>query len=282
MTGTLTLSGYTVRDSLGSGAGSRIYRVEDPSNGQFYVLKRCVKREKDDLRFIEQLENEWKNAKLVRSDRVRQVFALKKVRKLLTVAEMHLIMEYFDGRSLDMLRPTAIPEIIRIFRDVAEGLDAIHKAGFVHADIKPNNILINARGEVKIIDMGQSCPINATKDRIQGTPDYIAPEQVERRPLDERTDIFNLGATFYWVLTHRTWPTVMQQLNDSSVSLSSSSKPIPPQEARPDMPAGLAKLLTDCLETAPQKRPRNMQQVITRLNMLEQLLNKQKVSVRTA
>lgn len=85
----------------------------------------------------------------------------------------------------------------------------LHAVGYVHADMKPNNIVMTVTGDIRIIDLGQACKIGTIKERIQGTPDYIAPEQVHRREITPKTDIYNLGATMYWVLTQHHIPTAI-------------------------------------------------------------------------
>ena len=84
----------------------------------------------------------------------------------------------------------AASEVVRIFQAVASAMGHMHSMGFIHADMKPNNIIVGSKnGAVKVIDFGQSCSIGTRKARIQGTPDFIAPEQVKLRPLDARTDV---------------------------------------------------------------------------------------------
>lgn len=277
----LTLSGYLVTGELGSGAGSYIYKVQDPNNGQTLALKRVIRRSKSDDRFIEQTEIEWQNAQKVNDDRVRKVKAYKKIRHFFSLNEVHLIMEFCAGQCLDKIRPREIPDIMYIFRETALGLAAIHKAGLVHADIKPNNVLIDNCGHLKIIDMGQSCPIGYAKERIQGTPDFIAPEQVHRRPLDERTDIFNLGAAFYWVLTHRNYPTLITP-ERARLALVSQKLAVPPHEIRPDVHTALSKLVMDCCQESPDDRPSNIGQVLQRLNMTETVMRRHNVNLETS
>ena len=79
----------------------------------------------------------------------------------------------------------------------------MNSRGYVHADTKPNNIIVSAKGTVKIIDLGQSCPLGTIKERIQGTPDFIAPEQVNRRPLARRVRPYVIGAEFDRHRRHR-------------------------------------------------------------------------------
>ena len=79
--------------------------------------------------------------------------------------------------------PKRLTDTVDVFVRTGKALEALHCAGYVHCDLKPNNILLGPSGEVKVIDLGQACKINTVKERIQGTPDYIAPEQVKREPV---------------------------------------------------------------------------------------------------
>jgi serine/threonine protein kinase len=150
---------------------------------------------------------------------------------------------------------------------VASGLNAMHQQGFVHCDIKPNNILLSESGSIKIIDLGQSCKIGTTKPRIQGTPDYIAPEQVRRKPLGPKTDVFNLGATMYWALTGRNVPTLIPKRKNGIGLVIPKNCPAP-HEIRKKVPIGVSKLVMDCIKDDPVERPRNMMMVISRLDLM--------------
>jgi serine/threonine-protein kinase len=153
-----------------------------------------------------------------------------------------------------------------VFRMVATGLNAMHQCGLVHCDIKPNNILLSKAGAIRIIDLGQSCRIGTTKRRIQGTPDYIAPEQVRRKPLGPKTDIFNLGATMYWALTGKTVPTLIAKKDPFGLLVQETLRP--PHEVRAQIPAGISKMVMDCVEEDPAKRPTDMMTVISRLDLM--------------
>jgi serine/threonine protein kinase len=148
----------------------------------------------------------------------------------------------------------------------------MHQQGFVHCDIKPNNILINKSGTIKIIDLGQSCAIGTIKTRIQGTPDYIAPEQVRRKTLGPKTDIFNLGATMYWALTGKNAPTLIPKktllASKNGVGFNGSTKCPAPHELRRQLPIGISKLVMDCIKGDPAERPASMGEVMSRLDLL--------------
>jgi len=160
---------------------------------------------------------------------------------------------------------------------VATGLSAMHRSGYIHCDIKPNNILINDDGSIKIIDLGQCCKIGTVKNRIQGTPDYIAPEQVHREQLDERTDIFNLGATMYWALTGKNIPTMIPQA-DSLLPTAKNHKALAPHQIYKKIPLGISKLVMDCIKEVPSQRPANMTAIVSRLDLLIHSIFEKKLS----
>jgi serine/threonine-protein kinase len=256
---------------LGYGAKSTIYAVQDKENHVF-ALKRVVRERADDKKFIRQAINEFHIAGQVDHPNVRRCFAIKRLRKFLTVGEVLLIMELVDGQNLVQHRPTRLVDLVKAFISATDGLGAVHKAGFVHADMKPNNILITDSGVIKIIDFGQSCPIGTIKDRIQGTPDYIAPEQVKRRALTVRTDIFNLGAAMYWCLTDSHIPTLIPR-TPNEIGLKTEMELRPLTDFNPDLPAGLSNLVVNCLAYRPEDRPESMSELRVRLELLSSKLD---------
>jgi len=154
------------------------------------------------------------------------------------------------------------------------GLAEMHDAGYVHADIKPNNIMVTGPRQAKLIDFGQSCPKGTIKDRIQGTPDYIAPEQVLRRAITPATDAFNLGATMYWLLTKRHVPTLIPkttamvgQLKDDNTVLRQDKLPTP-AELNDQVPPALSNLVMDCVQADPKNRPPTMRGIAERFEIV--------------
>ena len=264
------LRGYRTLSQLGVGARSTINQVIRTTTGQFFALKRVVRRSADDDRFLEQVEVEYEVSSQIDHPNLRKSLELHRVKKWLKVQELLLLMEYVAGKTLEQDRPTDLGRTIDLFRKVAAGLGALHDAGYVHADIKPNNILITDKDAIKIVDFGQSCKIGHKKTRIQGTPDYIAPEQVRRLPLDQRTDVFNLGATLYWVLTNSTFPTdIRPNVPGGGHEIKGPKRA--PKDVVPSIPAALSKLVMDCCESAPKKRPDSMKKIIARLNVADQM-----------
>ena len=262
----LNIGGYSIKKRLGVGARSTIYLATDDSDGKEIALKRVIFEKPEDSRIFEQVESEYKIAQKVNHPYIRKCYKLRKIRSLLKVKELLLAMEYFDGVSLEDGPALSLLDVLLVFRMVATGLNAMHQAGLVHCDIKPNNILMSKAGSIKIIDLGQSCKIGTTKRRIQGTPDYIAPEQVRRKPLGPKTDIFNLGATMYWALTGKTVPTLIPKKDPFGLPVQETVRA--PNEIRPQIPIGISKLVMDCVEDDPAKRPADMMTVISRLDLM--------------
>lgn len=263
----LELDGFTIIRKLGTGAKTTIYLALDEETGNTVALKRCVYEKPEDERIFEQITNEYKASKDIQHPYLRKCNKLIKIRKMLKLKELLLSMEMFEGESLEKTKALSLGDVMLVFRMVATGLNAMHQAGYIHCDIKPNNILINPSGAIKVIDLGQCCKIGTVKPRIQGTPDYIAPEQVKRMHLDQRTDIFNLGATMYWALTGKNVPTLIPQNNDLSAMLGQRDFPAP-HEVHRKIPLGISKLVTDCVKEEPEKRPNSMPEIISRLDLL--------------
>jgi serine/threonine protein kinase len=262
----LDVGGFTIIRRLGTGARSTIYLAADEENNMTVALKRVIFEKPEDSRIFEQVEVEHKVAHQIDHPYVRKCYDLRKVRSMFRVREMLLSMEYFDGKSLEDSSALSLGDVLLVFRMVASGLNAMHQHGFVHCDMKPNNILINKSGSIKIIDLGQSCKIGTIKTRIQGTPDYIAPEQVHRKPLSPKTDIFNLGATMYWALTGKHAPTLIPKKNKFGLPVTVPRRA--PHEVKRQIPLGISKLVMDCIEEDAAQRPANMMTVVSRLDLM--------------
>jgi serine/threonine-protein kinase len=262
----LEVPGYEVVSYLGSGAKSTIWHIRDLQTDEAFALKRVVKRVSSDQKFLDQALGEFEIGVQLNHPVIRRVFRMNRVKRWMILREVHLIMEFCDGVSVQDQRPTSLAEALRIFGKVGEGLAYMNTHGFVHADTKPNNILVSASGDVKVIDLGQSCRVGTIKARIQGTPDFIAPEQVRRLPLDARTDVYNFGATLYWALTGRPIPTLLPK--GGSSSLRHEAGVVPPEQFNPDVPASLSKLVVDCIEFNPSRRPPSMKEVTSRLDLI--------------
>ncbi len=268
------ISGYEVLDTLGYGARSTIFLVKDKKGG-IYALKRVVKNEPKDERFIEQAVSEHEIAQQFDHPVLRKSYKAIRSRAVIRVNEVLVLMEFVDGATLEQDRPKTVLHLCQVMARVASGLHAMHESGFVHADLKPNNIMITERDEVKIIDFGQSCKAGSVKDRIQGTPDYIAPEQVKRKRITPLTDVFNLGATMYWLLTNQFVPTMIPK-GEAGITMRETEPVKSPRQLNPDVPPALSSLVMNCVENDPDRRPKGMVDLHRRLEMAVSQLKRAK------
>lgn len=261
------IAGYDVVATLGKGAASTLYQVRDKT-GKVFCMKRVVKNSPSEQRFIDQAVCEYEVAKHFESPLLRQVHRLIRQRAVIRTNEVLVVMEMVEGKTLEFVKLSGMAAFCQLFCAAAAGLKLMHDAGFVHADIKPNNIMLTGQGHVKIIDFGQSCKNNTVKQRIQGTPDYIAPEQVLRKQITFQTDIFNLGATMYWMLTGSYVPTLIPK-KEAGIQLRSEDHGSlrPPIEVDPTVPPALSNLVLESVQTDPRQRPDNMQVMIDRMQI---------------
>ena len=275
------LPGYRITRQIGVGARSKISLATELSTGKTFAVKYVERESSEDDPFVGQVETEFEVSSNFSHPCLRHSFHIHRERKLLQTKRIWLVMEFVDGLNLEKARPNRLMTFLSLFRKVAQGLNAMHMAGYVHTDIKPTNIMITRAATVKIIDFGQSCPIHHRKERIQGTPDYIAPEQVQRLPIDQRTDVFNLGATMYWVLTSENYPTAMRGTDKrGGINIITADKPIAPIELNDKIPLSLSKLIMECCRDNPHSRPADMKQVVSRLEVVQRIWAKQREAHR--
>ena len=209
---------------------------------------------------VDQAQMEWAVSQRIKSPIVRgMVQQIVKPHHSQTGSgrELALVMEMIDAPSLDSVWAYPFPTLLRIFLDTARGLQAICDAGFVHADMKPDNILFTADGKTRVIDLGQAVKIGTIKPRMSGSPGYVAPEQPLCQTITSATDSFNFGATMYKLLSGTYAP---QAFRDSyREGYARKDRRVgQPTEVRGtgfSVPDSLARLVIRCLHQAPSSRP---------------------------
>ncbi len=259
-----TLFGYTVLGFLARGAASVLYYVKHPKTPGIHVLKHVKVRSPRDERFYQQLRTEYLIGRKAIHPGIRRSLEIHVKRPWLKgVTEAALLMEHCDGYTLEERTPTDNTERACVFLRAATAIAALHEHGYVHCDVKPANIVVKALAHSTLIDLGQACPVGTIKERIQGTPNFMAPEQAHRGVMTPRTDVYCFGATLYITLTKVPLPTVMTASREDSSRLDKLTTP--PHVIDPSIPADLSSLVMDCARTSPEDRPADMRVVVDRL-----------------
>jgi len=260
---------YQVLGTLGKGAHSTILHVRRSADSREYALKIVPLEDKDDEKFLDQARHEYRVAQKLGHPNLIKVYCLEQKRDwLFRVRQAEVLIEFVNGKTLDTI-PIPQDQLVTVFAQIAGGLAHMHRRGVFHADLKPNNVLYGKRGEVKIIDFGLAWIRGEPKDRVQGTPEYMAPETARSRIINERTDIYNLGATMYRLTTMKlppsTLPTV-ESLRLNSKAFASLLTPV--WELNKGAPRALGELIHRCLEYEPDKRPERVGEVLDGLKQI--------------
>ena len=270
--------GYKVLAKIGEGAASTIYAVQHARTKQVWALKHVVRKTDKDVRFIEQVEQEYAVCERLDHPNIRRVEKLIRNRKMFRVIDVVMLMEFVDADTIDQRDVSNLRFTLDIFIQVARALTHMHERGFVHADLKPTNIMVDERGVVKLIDLGQACEVGTVKKRIQGTPGYMAPEQAHREAITERTDVYNFGATMYWILTREVIPTALppsderKGLYSGAIDAEQVPLPPPPSARNGAVPETLSSLILECVAPKSADRPQTMAAVLRTLEAIRQEL----------
>lgn len=257
------IPGYEVLSQLGQGGGSIIYQVIEAKTGQAQALKFVSREMSKGSRFFEQVEAEHRLGQKVTHPNLRKTFKIRK-KGILATQELYLWMELVEGRPLSRKGSDFSRPLLALLK-AGDGLRAIHRMRFIHADFNPKNVLIAEDGTVKLIDYGQSCPVGTVKKRVQGTLEFLAPEQATKGVLDRRTDIFNFGATLYWALTGQTIGLPLAEAHGKRRPGSRSiTKPsVLNKQISPELEA----IILRCLAENPADRPDSMDDILGDLHV---------------
>ena len=254
--GTLLGGRYRILGLLGRGGMGEVYRATDLMLGQAVALKFLPVDASQNPRLLERFHGEVRVARLVSHPNVCRVF---------DIGEMDgtpfISMEYVDGEDLAslLLRIGRLPadKALEIARRLCAGLAAAHDRGVIHRDFKPQNIMINKRGDAVIMDFG----LAAIADQLcgaevrNGTPAYMAPEQLKGAGVTHRSDIYALGLVLYELFTGRK-PYDAKTL-PQLIDLQESAQLTSMTSIASDVDPAVETIIRRCLDPDPLKRPAN-------------------------
>jgi serine/threonine protein kinase/Tfp pilus assembly protein PilF len=254
--GTLFAKRYLVVADLGKGGMGRVYKVLDKELNEVIALKVLKPEIASDEQIIERFRNELKLARRISHKNICGMYHLSKDEN-----DTHYItMEFVPGEDLKTLihriGQLTVEKAVFIAKQICEGLAEANRLGVVHRDLKPQNIMIDQEGHVRIMDFGIARSLQreglTQADTIVGTAEYMAPEQVEGTEIDHRTDIYSLGIVLFEMLTGRT-----PFQADTPLSLAFKHKaevPPAPQQFNPQIPDSLNRIILKCLEKKRENR----------------------------
>ncbi|MCC6750338.1 MAG: serine/threonine protein kinase [Deltaproteobacteria bacterium] len=253
--GSVLLGRFQVERTLGRGGMGAVYLATDRQMGEQVALKVIARNLSDDPAAAERFRREASSARKVTHPNVIRIHDLGEAEGLL-----FLSMEYFPGLTLAELlsrrRHLPLDETRALVGQICDALAAAHQAGVIHRDLKPQNVLVNERGELRVIDFGLAkasffAGMTAT-GLILGTPEYMAPEQVRGQPMDARTDVYALGAMTYHLLCGR--PPFVADSPIAVGFLHCSEEPLPPSTRRTELPAAVDEPVLRALAKDPARR----------------------------
>jgi len=259
-----------------SGTMSQFYMARDRETGRIVGLK-ILDKEK-----TRQVEERYKGIKGVYKPREGEIAVQMKHPYIVetleegftTDGEQYLIMEYLEGTGLNNIlmikQDMLVGGRLHYIRQCAEALKVVHKAGFIHRDICPRNLLFTGDGEIlKLTDFGLSLPNKSPftdPGNRTGTPNYMAPELVRRRATDERVDIFAFGVTMYELCTRELpWP----RGNSGLAAMSHDQPPAPIKSYRPAIDPTLAEAIHWCIKADPRDRCPSMDAFLKKIEKVE-------------
>ncbi len=259
-----------------TGTMSKFHVAREIKTGKVYGIKLL------DSEKLQQFRDRFKGLKRpeegeigmkINHPRVAQTFEYGKT----TTGIEYILMEYVDGPGVNTLLRDNDPRLatnrLLLIKQMAEAIQAVHDAGFIHRDICPRNFICNQDVEwLKLIDFGLTVP-NEPPYRLPGnrtgTPQYMAPEIVRRRPTDHKVDVFAFGITAFRLLTgEHPWGTT--QTTGLAALAHDQKKAIDILKLRPDLNAKLARAVQRCLEILPDNRMESCRQFLGSISDVKQ------------
>ena len=272
---------FRVGERLGKGGMGEVYRAEDTKLKRTVAVKRLAPGLRDDavyrLRFLQEAE---------RASRFCDAHVASLYDVLEEQGEMFLVMEYVEGENLRqrLRRSMSLEKFFEVATQCAEALAAAHEGGIVHCDIKPENIMLNTSGQVKILDFGVAKHLprsdqSSTVDRsgtVGGTPAYMSPEVLLEQVPDGRADVFSLGVVFYEMLTgHHPF------LASSFVATTDRIRqetPTPIRIFNSEVPEGLEALVSKAMAKEPGQRYASARELLHDLRLVQAGLTPSKLA----
>ena len=267
---TQRIEGYRIIRKLGSGAMATVFLAQQKSLDRPVAIKVLPKKFSESKEFLERFYKEGRAAAKLNHSNIVQAYDVGQS------GEYHyFVMEYVDGESIyeQILEKKKLSEeeAIPIVKQVATALQHAHDRGFIHRDVKPKNIMITKKGDVKLADLGLARSLSdseaaeAESGRAYGTPYYISPEQIRgKKNITPATDLYGLGATAYHMVTG-TVPFPGKNPSDV-MHRHLKQELVPPDHLNPSLSPGFSQIIEMMMAKEVSRRYQNASDVIEDLD----------------
>ena len=271
------LGKYLIQRELGRGAGGVVYRARDPIINRLVALKTITTGLAEYPDLLQRFYQEAQSAGGLQHPNIVTIYDLGDADGIPFIA-----MELLEGESLDQLisrrAPLPVPLKLTYALQACRALDYAHKRGIIHRDIKPDNVMLTRDGTVKVVDFGIARVLETSKTQtgmLLGTFAYMSPEQYHGEHADARSDIWSFGVLLYELLAYQ-----RPFRGSTPASLMHSicqQEPIPLQQASPECPAALEKVIQKVLRKSPDERYQSMEEVLLDLDPICKSLQSESV-----
>jgi serine/threonine protein kinase len=256
-----------ILEELGKSAGSRVYRVYREEDSLEYALKVVPCDNRKAQRYLDQIQNEYRIGSYLKHPNIIETYCLEIEEGWFTgPKKANLLTQFAPGRTMDRLPLMPIPILLRVFERIASAVSHMHARGVIHADLKPNNLILDSSADVKVIDFGIAQLRGEHLDHIYATREFMAPETGTLKLINERTDIYSFGATMYRLATlQMPFPALTAVLKGQREF---EQKYVPANTINPRIPAELSDLIGECLSYRPDHRPQSTEEIEKALSQM--------------
>ena len=250
------LDQYHLDDVVARSGMATIFRATDQRSGQQVAIKVPHPEVESDPALFDRFRREEEIGRRLDHPGVMKVFPKE------DSDQVYMVMEWVDGKLLRQLlqqeRKLPLEQTVSILLQMCDVLEYVHKHDVVHRDLEPENVMIDDRGRIKLIDFGIAASAGARRltfanfSKTMGTPDYISPEQVKGKRGDVRSDIYALGVMLYEMSTGAlpfSGPNPFAVMNSRLLN-----SPVPPRELNPEVSPQLQEIIYRALEREPKNR----------------------------
>ena len=247
---------YRITRLLGKGGMGRVYLAVHPEIGSRVAIKVLSDEWADAPDVLDRFFAEARTVNLISHDNIIKVLDLDRT----PAGRPYIVMEYVEGKTLReviALGEAPLGGVAHVMTEVLLALEAAHRAGVVHRDLKPDNVMVTASGHAKVLDFGiaklaTDRSLRTRTGAAVGTPPYMAPEQILGEPLDGRTDLYAAGVMLYELVTG-TRP--FDGATDFQIMQAHlSAVPPAPRALRPDLPEAIEAVILQALAKKPAER----------------------------